>query len=141
MSLKSSLLALANNIGMCQENARSIKQALAGGLADAGAAAMDDWKLVKTETGNTSIALPEAYNELFIYMTKSHASTTLYVPKPVVDTLEADTPNSFYGGGYATASANIQTRVKLTKASAQMDQFYYGGTSIIADASISVYYR
>ena len=32
MSLKSSLLALANNIGMCQENARSIKQALAGGL-------------------------------------------------------------------------------------------------------------
>lgn len=34
MSLKSSLLALANNIGMCQENARSIKQALAGGLAE-----------------------------------------------------------------------------------------------------------
>lgn len=33
MSLKSSLLALAENIGMCQENARSIKQALAGGLA------------------------------------------------------------------------------------------------------------
>ena len=32
MSLKSSLLALAENIGMCQENARSIKQALAGGL-------------------------------------------------------------------------------------------------------------
>lgn len=34
MSLKSSLLALANNIGMCQENARSIKQALAGGLTE-----------------------------------------------------------------------------------------------------------
>lgn len=34
MSLKSSLLALAENIGMCQENARSIKQALAGGLVD-----------------------------------------------------------------------------------------------------------
>lgn len=33
MSLKSSLLALSENIGMCQENARSIKQALAGGLA------------------------------------------------------------------------------------------------------------
>ena len=33
MSLKSSLLALANNIGMCQENARSIKQALSVGLA------------------------------------------------------------------------------------------------------------
>ena len=32
MSLKSSLLALANNIGMCQENARNIKQVLAGGL-------------------------------------------------------------------------------------------------------------
>ena len=34
MSLKSSLLALANNIGMCQENARSIKQALLGGLTE-----------------------------------------------------------------------------------------------------------
>ena len=32
MSLKSSLIALAENIGMCQENSRSIKQALAGGL-------------------------------------------------------------------------------------------------------------
>lgn len=39
MSLKSSLLALAENIGMCQENARSIKQALAGGLTAVGAAA------------------------------------------------------------------------------------------------------
>ena len=37
MSLKSSLIALAENIGMCQENSRSIKQALAGGLADAAA--------------------------------------------------------------------------------------------------------
>ena len=34
MSLKSSLLALANNIGMCQENARNIKQVLAGGLTE-----------------------------------------------------------------------------------------------------------
>lgn len=33
MSLKSSLLALSENIGMCQENARSIKQALTVGLA------------------------------------------------------------------------------------------------------------
>lgn len=35
MSLKTALLALANNIGMCQENARSIKQALAVGLTKA----------------------------------------------------------------------------------------------------------
>ena len=41
MSLKSSLVALANNIGMCQENARSIKQALLGGLTDV-AASTDD---------------------------------------------------------------------------------------------------
>ena len=50
MSLKSSLIALAENIGMCQENARSIKQALAGGLAEAGVA--DTYSVVKTVTAD-----------------------------------------------------------------------------------------
>ena len=35
MSMKTALLALANNIGMCQENARSIKLELTRGLSEA----------------------------------------------------------------------------------------------------------
>ena len=59
MSLKSSLLALANNIGMCQENARSIKQALAGGLAEAAVVAPGlegDAESVKIWTNTTPAA-------------------------------------------------------------------------------------
>lgn len=52
MSLKSSLLALANNIGMCQENARSIKQALAGGLAEiSNDVSYDEYTEDETEVG------------------------------------------------------------------------------------------
>ena len=140
MSLKSSLLALAENIGMCQENARSIKQALAGGLAEVTANTLDDWTLVKTETGNTEITLPDSFNELYIYVTRSHSSAVFYLAAPVVAALD-ETANAFYGGSYATASANTQVRVKVSKAKAQMDQFYYGGSDLTASASVSVYYR
>lgn len=51
MSLKSSLLALAENIGMCQENARSIKQALAGGLADAADNSVVNYSTDEQDTG------------------------------------------------------------------------------------------
>ena len=62
MSLKSSLLALAENIGMCQENARSIKQALAGGLVEAASdapgidGASEIVKLWKNSTPDSSFA-------------------------------------------------------------------------------------
>lgn len=140
MSLKSSLLALAENIGMCQENARSIKQALAGGLAGVAANTLDDWTLVKTETGNTEITLPDSFNELYIYVTRSHSSVTIYLAAPVVAALD-DTANAFYEGSYATASANVQVRVKVSTTKAQMDQFYYGGSDLTSSASVSVYYR
>lgn len=70
MSLKSSLLALAENIGMCQENARSIKQALAGGLADAAESDLyHEIQIVEADGVKTySALLDELYD-------KAHAST------------------------------------------------------------------
>ena len=70
MSLKSSLLALAENIGMCQENARSIKQALAGGLSEAADAEL--YHVVKEIEADGVKTISALLDELY---TEAHTST------------------------------------------------------------------
>ena len=70
MSLKSSLLALANNIGMCQENARNIKQVLAGGLAEVADAEL--YHVVKEIKADGVKSISALLDELY---TEAHKST------------------------------------------------------------------
>ena len=139
MSLKSSLLALANNIGMCQENARSIKQALAGGLAVAGAAAADDWTLVKTETGTTSVAIPEGTSDIYVEITDDINTIMLGLTIPVA-TL-GDIAKNFRTGYYLSSSANGYAQANITSAAAVIDTVKKNGNDITATAKISVYAR
>ena len=137
MSLKSSLLALAENIGMCQENARSIKQALAGGLTKCGAAEVNPWTLVKKETGAVAIDLPEAFTELLIIVDVSNHSSCINIPAVVL----GETEISFYGGGYATASNCFESIVKVSATKATLNTAYFNGSSLLSTATCAVYAR
>lgn len=139
MSLKSSLLALANNIGMCQENARSIKQALAGGLAEAGAATMGDWALVKTETGATSIAIAEGTSDIYVEVTDDINTIILGLTIPLA-TLGTSAKN-FRAGYYLSSSSNGFAQVNITNAAVVIDNVKKNGSDITATAKISVYAR
>lgn len=137
MSLKSSLLALAENIGMCQENARSIKQALAGGLAAAGVSEFNPWTLVKKETGAVAIDLPEAFTELLIIVDISNHSTCVNIPAAVL----GETEVSYYSGGYASASNCLESIVKVSAAKATLNTAFFNGSSLLSTATCAVYYR
>ena len=139
MSLKSSLLALANNIGMCQENARSIKQALAGGLAEAGAAAAGDWELVKTETGSTEISLPEGFHEIYIkvFDNANHIVASVVFPEIALEETVIDYRTGYYGSN----SFYSATDVKVSKTKVSLDSVNKEGSLITASSIISVYAR
>ena len=100
MSLKSSLLALANNIGMCQENARSIKQALAGGLAEAAGEASTVENPMQYEklwvnanptsafaAGDVTVDNSAGYDAFIIYVMylSGNAYTPYLLPKSVIN--------------------------------------------------------
>lgn len=139
MSLKSSLLALANNIGMCQENARSIKQALAGGLAVAGAAAAGDWELVKTETGTTEITLPDGFHEIYIkvFDNANHIVTSAVFPEIALE----ETAREYRTGYYGSNSFYSATAVSVSKAKVALVSVNKEGSLITASSIISVYAR
>ena len=79
MSLKSSLLALANNIGMCQENPRSIKQALLGGLTEAAGEASTLESPVEMETVWTNSTPASDYGESTVTITDGDKYDTFIV--------------------------------------------------------------
>ena len=141
MSLKSSLLALAENIGMCQENARSIKQALAAGLADAGAAdvTVNPWTLVKTETGQVDITLPESFDELLCVITPPSPATKLSIVIPKADLGESAA--GYASGRYAGASTYESGTVNVSLAKATLSYVQVSGTDVAANTKLSVYYR
>lgn len=70
MSMKTALLALANNIGMCQENARSIKLELTRGLSEVADAEL--YHVVKEVKADGVKTVSALLDELY---TEAHAST------------------------------------------------------------------
>lgn len=137
MSLKSSLLALANNIGMCQENARSIKQALLGGLSEAAAAEVNPWSSLNAVTGDSDINIPEGCHELLILGTANTRTVTINIP--IASLLETDLV--FYGGGYGGDSNNMNAAYKVNTTRVKLVDFHFSGTSYYSSAITTVYYR
>lgn len=139
MSLKSSLLALATNIGMCQENARSIKQALAGGLAECGAAAVDDWKLLGSETGSTKVDIPEGYTELYVTVTdnSNHIWLATYVPFSIL----TETAQRLFNGYYATAEVFAYVGVDVKSTEAIIQGIITNSGNLTSGCTLKVYGR
>ena len=137
MSLKSSLLALANNIGMCQENARNIKQVLAGGLAAAGAVTPGDWELVKTETGSTYIDVPEGVSEIIVHMVNNTYEAIFRIPAELLP----ETEHTMSHGGYGAADDNIIFTLAFSAAKVKVAVFKLNGTTYTSSTSVSLYVR
>lgn len=142
MSLKSSLLALAENIGMCQENARSIKQALAGGLAAAGADSVivDPWTKLGTATGSgDDVDIPEGLNEIYIdiMMEDTHHVFHSIIP---VDLL-GETAQRFQNGFYIDNSAYAYAGVEVSSAAAVIQYVNVNGTNKTSTSKLTVYGR
>ena len=121
MSLKSSLLALANNIGMCQENARSIKQCLELGLIEASkdASGIDNPASYKTVWTNSTpdsdyadtpvtITGGDIYDAFIIYYLPSAGKTnsllSCMLPKSFIND---STDHAMNFIDYGTASGTI----------------------------------
>ena len=139
MSFKSSILALAENIGMCQENARSIKQALANGLASMAADVEMPWSLVKAETGTTAIALPESFHEVYIEVEDNFHNILLTVNIPKEELSE--TTKHYRQGYYKNAENNGSADITATSASIAISAVDKNGSGITSVSTITVYAR
>lgn len=138
MSLKSSLLALANNIGMCQENARSIKQALAGGLAAAGAVAPGDWELIGSKTGATKVDIPEGFSEIYIEVA---LSTSIMISAVIPVVTLGETAKRVVNGYYSSASIYSYAGVDVKATEAIIQNVSTNGSNHTSDATLTVYGR
>ena len=139
MSLKSSLLALAENIGMCQENARSIKQALAGGLAAAGTITPGDWELVKTETGKTKIDIPEGTTD--IYYEVADNTGTIFQCNTIPCSVLGETAKDYRSGYYSGASTNGFCAVDIKSTDIIINALNKNGNDVSATATLTLYAR
>lgn len=139
MSFKSSLIALANNIGMCQENARSIKQALLSGLTEVASDAEMPWELVKTETGTTSITLPESFHEIYIEVEDNFHNILLSVNIPKEELSE--TTKHYRQGYYKNSENNGSADITVTAAAAAISAVDKNGAGITSVCTITVYSR
>lgn len=137
MSLKSALIALASNVGKCQENARSLKLELERGLLEVAGSTIDPWTLVKKETGAVAIDLPEDATEFLIIVDISNHSTCVNIPAAIL----GETEVSYYGGGYASASNCLESIVKVSATKATLNTAYFNGSSLLTTATCAVYYR
>ena len=139
MSLKSSLLALANNIGMCQENARSIKQALAGGLAVAGAVTLGDWELVKTETGKTKIDIPEGTTD--IYYEVADNTGVIFQSNIIPCHVLGETAKDYRSGYYSSASTTGLCAVYIKATDIIINSVNKNGYDVSSTATLTLYAR
>ena len=142
MSLKSSLLALANNIGMCQENARSIKQALAGGLADAAgdSVIVDPWTKLGTATGSgENVDIPEGLNEIYVDIMLEDTHHVFHSIIPI--DLLGESAQRFQNGFYIDNSAYAYSGVEVSATSAVIQYVNVNGSNKTSTSKLTVYGR
>lgn len=150
MSLKSSLLALANNIGMCQENARNIKQVLAGGLTEVASDApgLDDiTEIVKLWTNehptsafdatDVTIKNADVYNGFLLIIMQESGNISMcdYIDSSVIN----DNTDHYINADAINLSAGVMKKeyrsLQLTQAADSHDivfKFGLGKTGTIA---------
>lgn len=137
MSLKSALIALAGNIGKCQENARSLKLELERGLALAGALTPGNWELIKTETGSVYIDIPEGVSEILVHMVNNTYEDIFRIPAELLP----ETEHTMTHGGYGAADDNIIFKLAYNATKVKVSEFKLNGTGYTSSTSVTLYVR
>lgn len=139
MSLKSALIALAGNVGKCQENARSLKLELERGLLEVADSEINPWTLVKTETGKTKIDIPETAKEIYVEVADS--SDVIYMGLIIPCATLKSTVKDFRDGYYANASSYAVAVVDIKNTDAIINNVVKNGTDISTGCTLTVYAR
>lgn len=139
MSLKTALIALAGNVGKCQENARSLKLELERGLTEAGAVAPGDWTLLGSKTGATKVDIPEGYNEL--YITVTDASNHLWLASYVPSVILGETAQRLFNGYSASAEVFAYVGVDIKATEAIIQGVITNAGTLTSGCTLNVYGR
>lgn len=139
MSFKSSIVDLASVIGKCQENSRSLKQALFNGLVAMASDVEMPWTLVKTETGTTAISLPDSFHEVYAEVEDNFHNILLavYIPKEEL----SETTKHYRQGYYKNVDNNGSADITATITSFAISAVDKNGAGISSVCTLTVYAR
>lgn len=96
-----------------------------------------EWKLVGSETGTTSIDLPNSFNELYIEIGNGNVIYNFNIPSIVLSSTAKTYREGYFssgvygGGGY----------ISITSSSVQIQDFMINGDNVTSTSTIIVYYR
>ena len=96
------------------------------------------WKLLKTVTGNTSIQLPDSYNEIIVDIENDVNYFSINLSRA-----QLSSSVRYYREGYYkdSSSSNALVTISATEKSVGLFGLYLGSTDYTSSAKVSVYYR
>lgn len=100
----------------------------------------NNWTLVGSQTGNTDVSLPSAFNEIVIFAHESNDYSISFTWHIINEEL-ATTKRSFRQGYYLNSSNNGSIIASVSKTLATISSYAVGGTSYIERIIFEVYAR